>query len=102
MNTPYKTDVVAWAVEQACLLRAGKLSAIDAQHIAEEIEDVGKSQQRELANRMSVLLAHLLRWQFQPSRRTKSWQFTVRTRRKEVAYVLHEAPSLRTGGPDCR
>ncbi|CAG9173469.1 hypothetical protein LMG23992_02462 [Cupriavidus laharis] len=95
MGTTYETDVVAWASEQAALLRAGKLSAIDVQHIAEEIEDVGKGEQRELASRMSVLLAHLLKWQFQPSRRSKNWQFTIRTQRKEVAYFLNEAPSLR-------
>ncbi|WP_338910343.1 DUF29 domain-containing protein [Mycetohabitans rhizoxinica] len=94
MGTRYEQDVVAWASEQAALLRSGKLSAIDVEHIAEEIEDVGKSEQRELASRMSVLLAHLLKWQFQPSRRSKSWQFTIRTQRKEVAYVLNEAPSL--------
>jgi Domain of unknown function DUF29 len=95
MGTRYEQDVVAWASEQAALLRAGKLSAIDVEHIAEEIEDVGKGEQRELASRMSVLLAHLLKWQFQPSRRSKSWQFTIRTQRKEVVYVLNEAPSLR-------
>jgi hypothetical protein len=95
MGTRYEQDIVAWASEQAALLRAGKLSAIDIEHIAEEIEDVGKSEQRELASRMSVLLAHLLKWQFQPSRRSKSWQFTIRTQRKETAYVLNEAPSLR-------
>src|SRR5471032_3643024 len=95
MGTTYEEDVVAWASEQAALLRAGKLSSIDIEHIAEEIEDVGKSEQRELASRMAVLLAHLLKWQFQPSRRSKSWKFTIRTQRKEVAYVLDEAPSLR-------
>ena len=95
MGTRYEQDVVAWANEQAELLRSGKLTAIDIEHIAEEIEDVGKSEQRELASRMSVLLAHLLKWHFQPSRRSKSWQFTIRTQRKEVAYVLDEAPSLR-------
>jgi ribosomal protein L29 len=94
MGTRYEQDVVAWANEQAALLRAGKLTAIDVHHIAEEIEDVGKSEQRELASRMSVLLAHLLKWKFQPSRRSKSWQFTIRTQRKDVAYVLGEAPSL--------
>ncbi|MCG1041399.1 DUF29 domain-containing protein [Mycetohabitans sp. B8] len=95
MGTRYEQDVVAWASEQAALLRAGRLCAIDVKHIAEEIEDVGKSEQRELASRMSVLLAHLLKWRFQPSRRSKSWQFTISTQRKEVAYVLNEAPSLR-------
>jgi hypothetical protein len=96
MGTSYEKDVVAWANEQVALLRAGKLSGIDIEHIAEEIEDVGKSQQRELASRMVVLLTHLLKWQFQPTRRSKSWQYTIATQRKDVAYVLLEAPSLRT------
>ena len=95
MTTNYETDVVAWANEQAKLIRAGQLDQLDLTHIAEEIEDVGKSEQRELASRMAVLLAHLLKWEYQPSRRSKSWQFTLTTQRKEVAYVLAEAPSLR-------
>lgn len=64
----YDTDIVAWAQEQARLLRAGRFDALDIEHIAEEIEDVGKSEQRELENRMAVLLAHLLKWQHQPDR----------------------------------
>ncbi|WP_244817279.1 DUF29 domain-containing protein [Caballeronia sp. Lep1P3] len=95
MGTPYEKDVVAWANEQAALLRAGKLSAIDIEHIAEEIEDVGKSQLRELGSRISVLLAHLLKWQYQPERRSKSWSSTIRTQRKDANYLLGEAPSLR-------
>jgi hypothetical protein len=102
MGTPYEKDVVAWAEEQVALLRAGKLASIDIQHIAEEIEDVGKSQLRELGSRMSVLLAHLLKWQFQPERRSKSWINTIRTQRKEVMYVLGEAPSLKRRFDDTR
>ena len=74
MATTYEKDIVAWATEQAYLLRSGQLSAIDIEHIAEEIEDVGKSEQRELSSRMTVLLAHLLKWQFQPSHRCSSWE----------------------------
>ncbi len=95
MDTQYQSDVVAWAHEQAQFIRAGKFDRLDLAHLAEEIEDVGKSEQRELASRMAVLLAHLLKWQFQPSRRSKSWEHTLRTQRKEVAYVLDESPSLR-------
>jgi len=54
----YEKDVNAWASEQAKLLRTGQFNLLDIEHIAEEIEDVGKSEQRELANRMAVLLAH--------------------------------------------
>ena len=60
MSTTYETDIVAWANEQAALLRAGKLSQLDIEHIADEVEDVGKSEQRELASRLAILLAHLL------------------------------------------
>lgn len=95
MGTPYDKDVVAWAEEQVALLRAGRLSAIDIEHIAEEIEDVGKSQLRELGSRVSVLLAHLLKWRHQPERRGKSWMNTIRTQRTEALYLLSEAPSLR-------
>jgi hypothetical protein len=95
MGTSYEEDVVAWANEQAALLRSGKLSAIDIEHIAEEIEDVGKSEQRELANRLAVLLAHLLKWQFQPERRGSSWQITLRIQRTAIARRLTKTPSLR-------
>src|SRR5471030_2443483 len=94
MGTTYEQDVVAWASEQAALLRAGKLSAIDIEHIAGEIEDVGKSEQRELASRMTVLLAHLLKWKYQPERQGVSWEKTIKAQRKDINYVLEESPSL--------
>ncbi|MDR5796649.1 MULTISPECIES: DUF29 domain-containing protein [unclassified Caballeronia] len=95
MGTPYEKDVVAWAWEQAALLRAGKFASIDIEHIAEEIEDVAKTESRELRSRLAVLLAHLLKWQFQPERRSRSWTSTIRTQRREALFVLNEAPSLR-------
>jgi hypothetical protein len=95
MGTPYEKDVVAWAYEQAALLRAGKLASIDIEHIAEEIEDVGKSEQREFASRMAILLAHLLKWQFQPERRTNSWTNTILTQRAAIERRLRKTPSLK-------
>ncbi|AYO39763.1 MULTISPECIES: DUF29 domain-containing protein [Serratia] len=95
-HTRYETDVVAWANEQAALLRSGKLSEIDVEKIAEEIEDVGKSEQRELASRMTVLIAHLLKWKYQPARRGTSWERTIKAQRKEVLYSLKESPSLKS------
>lgn len=90
----YEKDVNAWASEQAKLLRTGQFNLLDIEHIAEEIEDVGKSEQRELANRMAVLLAHLLKWQYQPTRRGASWEKTIKAQRKEINYALEESPSL--------
>jgi len=91
----YETDIVAWADEQAQLLRNKKFELIDIEHIAEEIEDVGKSEQRELANRMAVLIAHLLKWQFQPERQSSSWERTIREQRKSLGFHLKKVPSLR-------
>ncbi len=54
----YENDVIAWAEEQSGLLRSGQFDLLDIEHIAEEIEDVGKSEQRELANRMALLLGN--------------------------------------------
>jgi hypothetical protein len=100
MSTKYDSDIVAWSEEQSALLLAGKLSELDIAHIAEEIEDVGKSERRELANRMSLLLAHLLKWQYQPGRRGSSWQRTIREQRRAIAARLKETPSLKTSLTD--
>ncbi|MDP2795129.1 MAG: DUF29 domain-containing protein [Sulfurisoma sp.] len=90
----YEKDVNAWANEQAQLLRAGRFDLLDVEHVAGEIEDVGKSEQRELASRLVILLAHLLKWQHQPERRCPSWDKTIKARRKEISYALEESPSL--------
>jgi hypothetical protein len=91
----YEEDVVAWSIDQANLLRAGRFNDLDVEHIAEEIEDVGKSEQRELASRMAILIGHLLKWRFQSERRGASWEKTIKAQRKELAYALEESPSLR-------
>ncbi len=91
----YEQDLVAWANEQARLLRAGRFDQLDLEHLAEEIEDVGKGEQRELANRMAILLAHLLKWQLQPDRRGSSWTITIRNQRRAIARALEETSSLK-------
>lgn len=91
----YDQDFYAWANEQANLLRTGQVSAADIEHIAEEIESMGKTEKRELANRLAVLLLHLLKWQFQPVRRGASWEATVRVQRRDLAVHLTDNPSLK-------
>lgn len=95
MTTRYENDVVAWAAEQAALIRAGRLNEIDLEHIAEEILDVGKSEQRELASRMAVLLMHLLKWAHQPSRQSNSWMLTIAEQRKSILRRIDKSPSLK-------
>lgn len=93
--TPYEFDVFAWANEQAALIRARRFDLLDIENIAEEILDVGKSEQREIASRMTVLLAHLLKWKFQPQFQGKSWRATIKTQRQAIADHLDDVPSLR-------
>ncbi len=95
MSKLYDTDVVAWASEQAELLRSGQWSRLDIDNIAEEIEDVGKSAQRELGSRVAVLIAHLLKWKFQPELRSKSWLATIAVQRRALARKLQSMPSLK-------
>lgn len=99
-STSHEHDIIAWANEQARLLRTGQLDQLDVDHIAEEIEDVGKSEQRELASRMAVLLAHLIKWQYQPQRRSNSWTRTIREQRNSIARRLRRTPSLTTSLTD--
>ena len=80
----YENDIVAWANQQAWLVRNKRFDLLDLEHIAEEIEDVGRSEQRELASRMAVLLQHLLKWQYQPARQGTSWQLTIKTQRERI------------------
>lgn len=96
MSATYDGDVVAWANEQAALLRAGKFDRLDIEHIADEVEDVGKSEERELATRMALLMAHLLKWAFQPERRTRSWELTIAVQRKAIDKRIAQMPSLKT------
>ncbi len=67
MGSAYEKDFYAWANEQAALLRGGKLAEADIEHIAEEIESMGKTEKRELVARLTVLLLHLLKWRYQPN-----------------------------------
>jgi hypothetical protein len=91
----YEQDFYAWTVEQARLLRAGELSAIDAVNLAEEIESMGRRDRRELESRLTVLLTHLLKWQMQPDQRSRSWSATMREQRRQIEKLLRESPSLR-------
>jgi hypothetical protein len=94
-QTSYDKDVILWSEQQARLLRAGRFAELDIEHLADEIEDVGKSEKRELASRMAVLLAHLLKWSRQPKMRSNSWRATIVVQRKRVALAIKATPSLK-------
>ncbi len=91
----YERDLYAWSQEQAALLRAGRLGEIDAENIAEEILDVGKTEYRVLESALRVLLWHMLKWDHQPEKRSRSWESTILEQRGRVARQLRENPSLK-------
>jgi len=90
----YDKDFYLWLMKNAKLIREGKFSELDTEHIAEELEAMGKSEQRELISRLAVLLAHLLKWTFQTVRRTRSWKNTIATQRIDIIDLLEDSPSL--------
>ena len=96
MRSPlYDTDFYGWTVEQTALLAKGDLQALDLENLREEIESLGKQQQRELRNRLGILIGHLLKWDYQPERRSKSWRATIREQRREVQRLIKDNPSLK-------
>jgi Domain of unknown function DUF29 len=91
-----EADLYSWARHQAELLRAGRLSEIDAAAIAEEIDDVGEEQYDKLESALRVLMLHLLKWDHQPDRRSRSWTASVREQRRRVLRQLRKNPGLRS------
>jgi hypothetical protein len=94
LATLHDRDFYAWTLQQASLLREGRLSEADIVHIAEELESMGASERRELTHRLAVLIAHLLKWQFQPELRGNSWRNTIDVQRFDVKELLEENPTL--------
>lgn len=95
LTNVYHQDFCLWISRNVELLRKGRLSEIDIHNIAEELEDMGKNQQRELVNRLRMLFAHLLKWQFQPDRRSDSWKGTIIEQRNQIKQLLKISPSLK-------
>jgi hypothetical protein len=91
----HDNDFYAWSLEQAALLRAGRVGEADLAAIAEEIESMGKTEKRELVSRLTVLLLHLLKWESQPAGRGNSWRLSIANARDEIADLLDDNPSLK-------
>jgi hypothetical protein len=89
-------DLYSWARRQAELLRAGRLTEIDALAIAEEIDDVGEEQYDKLESALRVLMLHLLKWNHQSDSRSRSWTLTIREQRRRVLRQLRKNPGLRS------
>ncbi len=98
----YSKDYTAWAHHTAELLKAGGFGQLDIEHLVEELEGMGASEQRELESRLQILLAHLLKWQFQYKQLSKrwqefkgdSWKNTIKEQRRQLERLLRKTPGL--------
>jgi hypothetical protein len=90
----YDQDYYLWIETISKQLKAGKFAEIDLANLIEEIESMGKSEKRELKSRLIVLLMHLLKWQYQPEKRSESWRSTITEQRICIELLLEDSPSL--------
>lgn len=94
-QTLYDRDYYLWLETTAQLLRERQLSQIDYENLIEELEDMGKSQKQALKSNLRVLLMHLLKWKYQPSRRSNSWRSTIREHRTRLEDAFSDSPTLK-------
>ncbi|MEW5858093.1 MAG: DUF29 domain-containing protein [Cyanobacteriota bacterium] len=93
-NSLYEQDFYLWIQTTAQQLKEGRFKEIDIISLIEEIESMGRSEKRELKNRLIVLLMHLLKWQYQPEKRSGSWRSTITEQRICIEGLLEDSPSL--------
>lgn len=94
-NDLYETDFYAWTQEQARLLRQRRWADLDLDNLIDEVESVGGSEKREIGSRLTVLLAHLLKWKYQPGHRGSSCTGTIFEQRGQLGAIIRTSPSLR-------
>lgn len=94
LSVRYDEDFNGWIQQTVDLLKARRFEELDVDNLIEELESMSKRDKREILSRLKVLLMHLLKWQYQPSRRTASWETTIRNHRDEIAQILQDSPSL--------
>jgi hypothetical protein len=90
----YDKDFYSWSQEQGRLVREGRWNEVDRENVAEEIESLGRDQFNKLESAFRGLIMHMLKWDHQPARRSRSWSVTIATQRIELEDVLADNPGL--------
>ncbi len=96
MSEKYLTDFSSWVSQTAQLLRERRWHELDVPNLIEEVEDLGKSERRGIVSQLTRLLLHLLKWQYQPQRRSDSWLDSITDARTQIELALEDSPSLRS------
>ena len=94
-NSDIDRDFAVWAEHQIQLLRARNFEAIDIEHLVQELESLVANDRRELGNRLVILLLHLLKCQFQPARKSRSWLGSIAEQRDQLEDLFAKSPSLK-------
>ncbi|MCJ2069786.1 DUF29 domain-containing protein [Methylobacterium sp. J-030] len=101
-RTRYADDLYTWVQEQVALLRAGRVDALDLDNIAEELSDVGLSEYYRLASAVEIVLLHMLKWDHQPERRSRSWALSIAEHRERILIQLRKSPGLKSSLDEVR
>ncbi|ACA98969.1 protein of unknown function DUF29 [Picosynechococcus sp. OG1] len=95
MQVLYDQDFNLWLAETVRFLKEGKLLEVDYGNLIEELETMGQSEKNALKSNLKILLMHLLKYQFQPEKRTNSWRYTITEHRQRILDSLEISPSLK-------
>ena len=93
-TTLYETDFNLWIEQTVNQLKNGQIQDLDIENLIEEVQSMGSNDKREIKSRLIVLIMHLLKYKYQPKKKTKSWTSTIITQRNELELVLENSPSL--------
>jgi len=91
----YDRDFYTWSQEQGRLVREGRWAEVDRENVAEEMESLGREQFNKLESAIRVILIHMLKWDHQPERRSRSWALSIATQRVHVEQILDDNPGLK-------
>ncbi len=95
MTTLYEQDYGLWAEQMADLIAAGRFGELDIENLVEEVRDLSKRERDRLLSSMRLIVHHLLKWDYQPQKRSRSWQTTIQRERNNILFYLKDSPSLK-------
>ncbi|BBC22818.1 DUF29 domain-containing protein [Pseudanabaena sp. ABRG5-3] len=95
MTTLYEQDYGLWAEQMADLIEAGRFDELDIENLVEEVRDLSKRERDRLLSSLRLIVHHLLKWDYQPQRRSRSWQTTIQRERLNIKEYLQDSPSLK-------
>jgi hypothetical protein len=94
-RTLYERDYGLWAEQMADLIAAGRFGELDIENLVEEVRDLSKRERDHLLSSLRLIVQHLLKWDYQPQKRSRSWQVTIQRERLNIKKYLRDSPSLK-------